>query len=517
MPVFQSPLPPIDIADVTVTELLFKGLIPRGDAVVVVDGPSGREVTARQIVETVKALAGGLSERGFGAGAVVALMGPNIPEFISIYHAVAWAGGTITTVNPTYTAEELHHQLQDSGATLLIVLPQMVEAARGAIAGTRVTEIVAIGEAEGATALAALMGTPIEAQVPVDPATHVVVLPYSSGTTGLPKGVMLTHRNLVANVLQIQPCRKIQPGEWTIGFLPFFHIYGMTILINTYLSHGGQVITMPRFDLPLFLKLAQDYKVRQLFVVPPVVLALAKHPMVDDYDLSGVECAFSGAAPLGSDLCRALEERLGFAVEQGFGLTELSPASHISVIGQGRSGFVGPTIPSTETRIVDSVSGADVAFGEQGEVWVRGPQVMKGYLNNPEATAQTITAEGWLKTGDIGVIEADGQMRITDRLKELIKVKAFQVAPAELEAVLVSHPEIADAAVIGIADAESGQVPMAVLVAREGAELTLEKVQGFVGEHLAHYKQVHRIELVAEIPKSASGKILRRILREQYA
>ncbi len=515
MTIYRSPSDDIILRDVSITERVFEGLSAHPGGPVLIDGPTGRSVTAGVLMAGVKALAGGLTERGYGAGATVALMAPNIPEFCTVFHAVAWAGGTITTVNPTYTAQELRHQLLDSGARLLITVPPFLDVAREAVDGTSVSEIVVIGEAEGATPLAAMMGAPLEAQVPVDLDEHVLVLPYSSGTTGLPKGVMLTHRNLLANVEQVQAVRPVQPGEWTVGFLPFFHIYGMTVLANLYLAAGGGVVTMPRFDLELFLKLCQEHRTPQAFLVPPVVLALAKHPMVDQYDLSALKHTFSGAAPLGAGLSDAMAARLDLECEQGYGMTEMSPASHVTPKGKGKPGTVGPSVPNTECRLVDPLTLKDVAQGEEGELWVRGPQVMKGYLNNEKATAETLLADGWLRTGDIGTIDADGYLTIRDRLKELIKYKGFQVAPAELEAVLVAHPRIADAAVIGVPDDEAGEIPVAFLVAAGEDRPTLEELQAWFEDRLAHYKKVHRIEYVDAIPKSASGKILRRFLRDR--
>jgi 4-coumarate--CoA ligase len=371
-----------------------------------------------------------------------------------------------------------------------------------------------IDGAEGTESAMALCGAdPIE-QVPVDVHDDVVVLPYSSGTTGLPKGVMLTHYNLVANLAQTRPIWDLQDHEVILAFLPFFHIYGMQVLMNLGLSIGATIVTMPRFDLQQSLELVQQHKVTRLFAVPPVVLALAKHPIVDDYDLSSLVLVFSGAAPLGAELAAEAAARVKCEVIQGYGMTELSPVSHGTPEGDFRPGTSGITIPNTEIRIVDPATGEDRGVGEEGEVWVRGPQVMKGYLNNEQATRSTIDDDGWLHTGDIGVVDEHHHVAIVDRVKELIKYKGFQVPPAELEALIVSHPKVLDVAVIGIPDVEAGELPKAFVVAAPNSGLTAEEVQEFVAEHVSSYKRIRQVQFVEEIPKSPSGKILRRLLRD---
>ena len=279
--------------------------------------------------------------------------------------------------------------------------------------------------------LGSLFGAPID-QVPLDYAEHVVVLPYSSGTTGLPKGVMLTHRNLVANIAQMEHTFTPADDEVALAVLPFFHIYGMQVLMNLLLAFGVRVVTMPRFDMVQALELVQSQRITRFFAVPPMVLGLAKHPVVDDYDLSSIKQIFSGAAPLGADLAAAAAARVGCEVVQGYGMTELSPVSHCTPEGQFRPGTSGVTVSNTEIRIIDPSSGEDLGVGGRGELLVRGPQVMKGYLNNPEATAETLDADGWLHTGDVAVLDDEDHVSIVDRIKELIKYKAFQVPPAEL-------------------------------------------------------------------------------------
>ncbi|MFU8824026.1 AMP-binding protein [Yoonia sp.] len=509
MTIYHSPFADVPLRDQTITERVFAGLTDRPDDIILIDGPTGRSLTAAAFVDQVKRMAGGLTKAGLGQGKVVALMAPNIPEYCVIFHAVAWAGGTITTLNPTYTASEVRHQLADSRADVLITIPDFLATAQD---GAGDLAVIAIGSPE----FGALMSEPLPEQVPVDVVTHTLVLPYSSGTTGLPKGVMLSHRNLVVNVDQIIAAADFRKGEVAAGFLPFFHIYGMTVLMNVHLAGGGAVVTMPRFDLPLFLQICQDHKSRRMWIVPPVALALAKHPLIDNYDLSSIEQVFSGAAPMGADLSNAVGRRLDCICLQGYGMTELSPVSHVTPAKAAVAGASGQAVPNTHCRIVDIETGADLPTGEDGELWIKGPQVMQGYLNNASATAATIIDDGWLRTGDIARIDADGYMFIVDRLKELIKYKGFQVAPAELEAALVALDGITDAAVIGLPDMEAGELPIAFVVAGDSAP-DADQIMAHLAGTLAHYKQLHQIHFVSEIPKSASGKILRRLLRDQIA
>jgi len=302
-----------------------------------------------------------------------------------------------------------------------------------------------------------------------------------------------------------------------IAVLPFFHIYGMQVLMNCGLRAGATIITMPRFDLEQFLALHQEHAVTRSFVAPPIVVALAKHPIVDKYDLSALQQVFSGAAPLSAELAIEAGNRLDCEVVQGYGMTEMSPVSHLTPPGWFKPGSAGVTAPNTEMRIVDVLSGEDRGIDEDGELWIRGPQVMKGYLNNVKATELTLDTDGWLHTGDIGHVDSDGHLFIVDRLKELIKYKGFQVAPAELEALLLTHPAVADAAVVGLPDEEAGEIPVAFVVLRQGVSATAEEVQQFIAGQVASYKQIRRLTFIDAVPKSASGKILRRVLRDQSA
>jgi 4-coumarate--CoA ligase len=356
--------------------------------------------------------------------------------------------------------------------------------------------------------------------VTFDPATHLAVLPYSSGTTGRPKGVMLTHRNLVANIHQ---CRAVIPlgrDDRALAVLPFFHIYGMSVLLDYALLQRAALVTMPKFDLADFLRTVSTETCSWVFIAPPIAVALAKHPLVEEYDLSGVEVIFSGAAPLDRELAKAVATRIGCEVRQGYGMTETSPVTHVIPVASPEIDLssIGLAIPNTECRLVDPETGADIEIPDagtsaSGELLIRGPQVMTGYLDDDEATARTIEPDGWLHTGDIATVTAEGVYAIVDRLKELIKYKGYQVAPAVLEAVLLAHPDVVDAAVVGVPDDDGQEVPKAFVVHRPESPLDEAGVMAWVAERVAPHEKVRLVEFIDSIPKSTSGKILRKDLR----
>ena len=513
----QSPHPAVVVPDVPLGDFVLGQASAYPNRPALVDGLSGRAITFGELVVQVRRVAAGLSRR-IGKGDVVAIWAPNVPEYAVAFHAAARLGAIVTTVNPACTDDEVTFQLRDASAA--VVTSNRAPASRGhevaASAALSLDDLLTLDDAPGVTSLDSIAIDEEPPAVAIDPATDVVALPYSSGTTGLPKGVMLTHRNLVANLVQIDAIEAPDLAAFA-GVLPFFHIYGLVVIMNFGLFRGATIVTLPRFELEAFLRVLQQWPIALAHVAPPIVVALAKHPSVDRYDLSRVKWLFSGAAPLGAELTDTVERRLNVRVRQGYGMTECSPGCHYTSPGAERPGKVGLLVPNTECRIVDPVSGTDAPPGGAGEVWVRGPQVMKGYLNNPEATAATVDTDGWLHTGDIGVVDGDGFLEVTDRLKELIKVKGYQVAPAELEALLLKHPLIADAAVIPIPDDESGERPKAFIVAN--GPLTAEEVCVFVAAQVAHYKRLSAVAFVDAVPKSPSGKILRRVLvaRERAA
>ncbi len=514
--IISSPYPDVEIPDVPLHQFVLANAGRMAEEPALIDGPSGRTLTFGQLAGGVQRVAAGLAARGFGKGDVLAIYSPNLPEYALAFYGTAAAGGAATTINPLYTVDELAFQLQDAGARFLVTVPPFLDRAREAAARTGVDEVFVFGEAEGATPFASLLaagGQP--PAVAIDPANDLVALPYSSGTTGLPKGVMLTHRNLVANLCQFQDALATGAGERLIAVLPFFHIYGLVVLMAAAVREGSTLVTMPRFDLEEFLRILQEHHVTRAYLVPPIVLALAKHPMVDKYDLSALQVVVSGAAPLDAGLQGAAASRVDCLVAQGWGLTETSPVLTTSVgapLGP-KPGAVGVLLPNTALRVVDPATGADVGRGETGELLARGPQVMKGYLNAPQATADMLDPDGWLHTGDLGRVDDDGYVYVVDRVKELIKYKGMQVAPAELEAVLLGHPAIADAAVVRSPDEEAGEVPKAFVVAK--TPLQAEEVIAYVAQRVAPHKRIRRVEFIDEIPKALSGKILRRVLMDR--
>lgn len=513
--IIKGPYQDVSIPETALTPFVLHRAKELGDKPALIDGPTGRKVSYSELADSISIAAHNLAQRGFKKGDVFGILSPNCPEYAIAFHAVATLGGIVTPINPLYTHREIAHQLKDSGARFLVTVPGCAEKAVEAVEQGIIEELFVFGTAPGATSFDSLLVDNGRAeQTPIDPLKDLITLPYSSGTTGLPKGVMLTHHNLVANIRQMEGLCYFYETDTLICVLPLFHIYGLVVVLNMGLYSGATVVMMPRFDLETFLKAVQDYDVTLAHLVPPIVLALSKHPIVDNYRLPNLKTIFSGAAPLGEDLTRACMDRLGITVRQGYGMTETSPVTHSSPAPplDIKFGSVGVPAPNTECKIIDLESGEPLGPGEKGEVCVRGPQVMTGYLNNPEATARTIDADGWLHTGDIGYADEDGHFFIVDRAKELIKYKGLQVAPAELEAVLLTHPSVADAAVIPYPDDEAGEVPKGIIVLKEPTEP--QALLDFVAERVAPFKRIRHVEFVDKIPKSPSGKILRRVLVE---
>ena len=513
-PIVRSPftLPPIPETDLSSFVLRHS---PRlGDKPALIDAPSGRTISYGALAPLVRRAAAGLAARGFRQGDVMAVYAPNLPEYAVVAHAVLSLGGVLTTANPLCTPAELSKQLIDSRARAIVTVPPFLEAAREAATEVRCREVYVIGEAADATPFGALLDHGEDPpEVRIDP-DDTAALMYSSGTTGVPKAVQLTHRAMVANLMQTAIALDYQQEDSIVAVAPFFHALGFAVLLNSGLAAGATVLSLPRFDLESFLQAIQDHRATGTVIVPPIALALARHPVVDRYDLSSLRFVGCGAAPLGAEVERECAERLGCLFHQGYGMTEATASIAIPVVAEPERhvyGQAGILVAGTEARVVDPTSGADLGTGGTGEIWIRGPQLMRGYLGRPDATAETIDADRWLHTGDVGRVDADGRVFITDRIKELIKYKAHQVAPAELEALLCTHPAVGAAAVIGLPDEEAGELPTAFIVAN--GEVSDDELMSWVADRVAPHKRIRRVERIDAIPCSPTGKILRRELR----
>ncbi|MFC4463772.1 AMP-binding protein [Streptomyces xiangluensis] len=513
--IYRSPEPTIEVPDVSLADHVLARAREFGDKVALVDATSGERLTYRELVEGVEAGSGALARLGVRPGQVVAVMSHNQPRYpLAVYAALA-IGAAVTPINPVLTTGELIKQLAGSQASVLITSEEAAGKAAEAADAAGIELRFVLGEAEGFRPFSELTGSGASRpRVALDPATAIAALPFSSGTTGLSKGVMLTHRNLVANLEQIAAGWPVTQDEVLAAALPFFHIYGFTIILNSALKAGATVVTLARYSLPAYLRMVQEHRVTRAFLAPPMVLGLATDDEVGDYDLSSLRLAICGAAPLDVDVTERAERRLGCLIRQGYGMTEASPGTNSvpdAEFATTPAGSVGRLMPSTEARLVDPVTGDDCDPGQPGELWIRGPQVMAGYLDNPAATAETLVADGWLRTGDIVKVDESGNFWVVDRLKELIKYKGYQVAPAELESLLLTHPEVRDAAVVGMPHAEGGEAPKAFVVS--SAPLDPDDLMTWVAERVAPYKKVRAVEFVSEVPRSAAGKILRRLLK----
>jgi acyl-CoA synthetase (AMP-forming)/AMP-acid ligase II len=515
--VFRSHWPDVEIPRLSLPELLLAGAAERADAPAIVEGPTGRITSYVQLAADVRRVAAGLAAHGLRKGDVLALLAPNMPEWLVAAYGAMTAGGTVAGINPLYTPDEVAAQLADADARFLVTVPPFLDTARAAVKRAGLRTVIVLHGPPTPDTLAFRDLTEHGDEPPavaIDPDVDLALLPYSSGTSGLSKGVMLTHRACVANVLQQRSAVPFAPQDRTIAVAPFFHATGFGVVANGALHAGATVVTMPRFDLEAFLGLIEEHRITKMIVVPPIVLALAKHPAVDRYDLSSLQWVGCGAAPLGAELQEACARRLGRPVLQGYGMTEVTAGVAIWDVGTPvTAGAAGKLLPNVQARIVDLVTGSDRGPGEVGELWLRGPSTMAGYLRNPEATAATLDADGWLHTGDLARIDRDGALFIVDRLKELIKVKAFAVAPAELEAVLRTHPAIAEAAVVPVPDAQAGEVPKAFVVHAGDGPLSAEEVMAYVAERVAPHKRVRHVEFIDAIPTSPAGKTLRRLLK----
>ena len=528
--IVSSPFLSVPYPKISLYKQVFKDFAKYGSRIAFVDGVTAKEYSYNEIAESTTKFSSALSRMGFKKNDVLSICAPNCLEYAVAFFGAVASGGIVSTVNPTYMSDELAYQFENSGTKILATVPSILPTVQKAAEKAGVEKIVVFGSKDDiGTSDSKLVayhnlledtGSRFDA-VSVDAMSDIAILPYSSGTSGIPKGVMLTHHNVISNILQLEDKRLFylyEDNTTLLGVLPFFHIYGMVVILFSSLHAGSKIVSLPKFEPELFLSAMEKYKTNIVNLVPPLLLFLAKHPLVEKYDLSCIDQIMAGAAPLGGNIVHSVKERLNCRlVRQGYGLTETSPVTHVlpDTFGLSKAQSVGVPLRSIDVKIMDIEKQEALPANKEGELWIRGPNIMKGYLNLPEVTKSCIVDNGWFRTGDIGYFDSDGCFYITDRLKELIKVKGFQVAPAELEALLQSHDKISDAAVIGVPDERLGEAPKAFVVKKDAA-LQEKDVEKFVGSQVAAHKHLAGgVEFIEAIPKSASGKILRRLLKEK--
>ncbi|XVF25313.1 hypothetical protein REPUB_Repub13aG0202600 [Reevesia pubescens] len=523
--IYRSKLPDIYIPKhLPLHSYCFQNILNVASRPCLINGKTSKVYTYAEVELTARRVASGLNKLGIQQRQVIMLLLPNTPEFVLSFLGASFRGAIATAANPFFTPAEVYKQAKASNARLIITQASYVDKVKE-FAQDNDVKIMCIDSApEGCLHFSELTEAD-ESDLPeVDIVPDdVVALPYSSGTTGLPKGVMLTHKGLVTSVAQQvdgeNPNLYFHREDVLLCFLPMFHIYALNSIMLCGLRVGAAILIMEKFETGLLLELIQKYKVTIAPMVPPIVLTIAKSSETDKYDLTSVRMVKSGAAPLGKELEDAVRAKFpGAKFGQGYGMTEAGPVLAMC-LGfakepfEIKSGACGTVVRNAEMKIVDPDTGSLLPRNQAGEICIRGDQIMKGYLNDPEATSRTIDKDGWLHTGDIGYIDDDDELFIVDRLKELIKYKGFQVAPAELEAMLIAHPDIIDAAVVAMKDEAAGEVPVAFVVKSDKSQISEDEIKKYISKQVVYYKRISRVFFIEAIPKAPSGKILRKELR----
>ena len=490
---------------------------PAKTAIIFQDQP----ISYGQLHGMIELVANALAARGIGHGDRVAIMVPNIPQFAAAYYAIARLGAIVVPLNLLYKAEEVGYMLNDSGAKAIIIFemfhPQATEGIKAASAVEHVIYVSQGAAPEGTTHWAALLDKTIPQRQPVEvKPSDVAVICYTSGTTGRSKGAMLTHRNFIANCEQ---CGNI-PGygftedDSTLLVLPLFHIYAMNVGMNASFWNGGSIILMPRFEPIPVLEAIQKHRPTFFYGAPPMYVAWINTPGIEGYDLSSIRFPGSGAAALPMQVLHRFKELTGLQILEGYGLTETAPVTHSNAASpQIKPGTIGWPIPGVEAKLVD-LDDNEVPQGQEGEIIVRGENIMVGYWNNAEATAEALRG-GWFHTGDIATIDADGYYTIVDRMKDMINAGGFKVWPREVEELLYRHPAVQEAAVVPMPDPYAGERPVAYVALKEHQTATEAELIAYCRERLASFKAPVRIEFRDELPKLPTGKVLRRVLREE--
>lgn len=508
----------------------------------------GKELTFEEVLIEAKKTAHFLQQNGLKKGDRVASMLPNCPQAVITYYGTLMAGGIVIQVNPLYTERELEHQLQDSGAKVIVCLDILVPRVNKVRDNTDLEHVIVsaikdylpfpkklvypfiqkrqhkmsvnVVETETTHLWNKMIAntTANYQEIEIDPHVDVALIQYTGGTTGRPKGVMLTHFNLVANVnMTTSWMYKLEENkESVLGVLPFFHVYGMTTVMNLSIMFGAKMILMPQFNATEILKTIEKLKPTLFPGAPTIYIGLLNHPDINKYDLSSVKACISGSAPLPLDVQEKFEKITGGRLVEGYGLTESSPVTHANLVWDKRvNGSIGLPWPDTDAKIVDTITHTEVPIGESGELVVKGPQVMKGYWKDKKETEKVIK-NGWLFTGDIGYMTEDGLFYVIDRQGDMIIAGGYNIYPREVEEVLFEHEGIQEAAVVGVSDSYRGETVMAVVVLKEGHEVTEKELNKFTRKSLASYKIPRIYQFVDELPKTTVGKVLKKEIIATY-
>nr|XP_032518148.1 4-coumarate--CoA ligase 1-like [Danaus plexippus plexippus] len=529
--IVSSPFEDVIIPDLTIPEHVWSNMHRWSDKIAIVCGVTERKYTYLQLYRKSQTLGANL-RRNFGIknGDLIAVMLSNIPEYPIITLGVLSAGGIVTTLNPIYTSYEVQRQLMSAHVKIIITSPENVSTIKQALDLNKMsTPIIVVDfnspRPDGTISFNEIINDTIDTSILKEVKTKssdVSLLLYSSGTTGLPKGVELTHRNIVANSVQQDPAElrhydlTTESNQDTIlAYLPMYHSYGMSVMMLHKLANGLKLVTIPKFQPETFIRILENYKINLIYLVPPTVLFLGSNQEVKSKHFEYLKYVGSGAAPSPKADIERLLAKFGHGVRfsQLYGLTEVSPLATISPVNCNKFLTVGFPLPNIQFRIVDD-NDNNLGPGQLGELLIKGPNVMKGYRNNPEANKLVLT-NGWFRTGDRAQFEEDGSLVIADRYKELIKVNAYQVAPAELESVIKDHPGVFDVAVVGIPDSKTGQKPKAFVVPNKNSPANEADIIEFVNKKVAPYKHIKEVQFIESIPKNPSGKMLRRLLLEK--